>query len=77
MLEQVLYVLANGDVTKLSGLNVRNGTVMSRQALQAVSIAPMAEAFLEMPLDERTPALAYRGHLYTTKRLPAYVEEEY
>lgn len=77
MLEQVLYTLANGDITKLSGLNVRNGTAMARGAVQSVAIAPVAEAYLEMPLDERTPALAYRGHLYTTKRLPDYVGEDY
>ena len=77
MLEQVLYTVANGDITKLSGVNVRSGSTMHRGSLVAASIAPVAEAFLEQPLDEKTPALAYRGRVYFPKPLPAYVTEGY
>ena len=81
MLEQVLYVQINGDLTKVAGIDVRKGTHISRGYLNRASIAPVAEQLLSRPLDDRTPALAFRGCAYGTPfvnlHLPAYESEGY
>ena len=81
MLEQVSYTLLNGDVSKLSGVDVRKGTVMDRRALRTAQIAPVAIDVLSRPLDQATPCLIYGGSSFMlpclTMSLPAYETEGY
>ena len=81
MLEQVLYVQINGDLTKVAGIDLRKGTHIDRGLLNRASIAPVAEEILSRPLDENTPALAFRGcsyaNAFTALHLPAYESEGY
>ena len=80
MLEQVSYTLLNGDIAKLSGIDVRKGTAMDRKALSVSQIAPVAKEILSRPLDTVTPCLIYGGvsfRFYRAMRLPAYEEEGY
>lgn len=81
MLEQVLYVQINGDLTKVSGIDLRKGTHIDRGYLARASIAPVAEDILSRRLDANTPALAFRGcgygNAFTQLNLPAYESEGY
>ncbi len=80
MLEQVSYLLLNGDIAKLSGVDVRKGVVMDRKALAAAKISPVAIEILSKPLDTVTPCLIYSGAsfmFYRPMALPAYEEERY
>lgn len=81
MLEQVSYTLLNGDVSKLSGVDVRKGSVMDRRSLRAAQIAPVAIDILSKPLDHVTPCLIYGGSAFMlpfcTVLLPAYETEGY
>lgn len=80
MLEQVNYTLINGDISKLSGVDVRRGTVMDRKALSVAHIDPVAEEILARPLDACTPSLIYSGTSFSVSRhivLPAYESEGY
>lgn len=81
MLEQVLYVQINGDLTKMSGIDMRKGAHIDRGYLRRASIAPVAEDILSRPLDDDTPALTYRGgsfgNAFVGIRLPAYSTEGY
>lgn len=81
MLEQVAYEIMNGDISKLSGVDVRKGGIMDRRALRAARIAPVAVDILERPLDHITPCIVYSGTAnmipFRVKPLPAYEEEGY
>lgn len=80
MLEQVSYTLLNGDITKLSGVDIRRGTVMDGRALRAAQIDPVAIEILSRPLDTVTPCLIYSGTsfmFYRPMELPAYEAEGY
>lgn len=80
MLEQVNYTLLNGDITKLSGVDIRKGTVMDRKALVVAQIDPVAIEILSRPLDAVTPCLIYNGAsfmFYRPIKLPAYEAEGY
>ena len=80
MLEQVGYVLMNGDVSKLSGIDIRKGMILDRHALRAAQIDPVARELLARPLDTATPALTYAGDsfmFYRAMELPAYETEGY
>ncbi|MBQ8908327.1 MAG: hypothetical protein IJY71_07065 [Clostridia bacterium] len=81
MLAQVEYMVLNGSLYQVSGVDIRKGIVMDQRALRKVQIAPMAQDVLARPLGPDMPSLVYRGainalQLYA-KRLPAYDEEDY
>lgn len=46
MEEQLLYILANGDLTNVSGINTETGAVVTRDALLTASVSPVAGAVL-------------------------------
>lgn len=74
MLAQVEYMILNGDIYQVSGVDIRKGTVMDQRALRKVQIAPEAQDILARQLDRFTPSLVYRGAWegYTSANLPAY-----
>ena len=79
MLAQVEYLVLNGDLYNVSGVDIRKGTVMDQRALRKVQIAPAAQDILARQLDSFTPSLVYRGawSVYPRLRLPAYEGEGY
>lgn len=81
MLAQVTYTLLNGDISALSGVDIRKGMVMDRNALKAARIAPVAIDVLSKDLDTTVPSLCYRGAnfggLWSTMTFPAYEKEGY
>lgn len=44
--EQLLYILQNGDLAAMSGVNVQTGLAMDKSAKRAAEIAPLAEDVL-------------------------------
>lgn len=81
MLAQVTYTLLNGDVSNLSGIDIRKGMAMDKRALNEARIAPVAVDILSRDLDVVVPSLCYRGAnfggLWTTMTFPAYEQEGY
>jgi hypothetical protein len=81
MIAQVEYMILNGDIYKLSGVDIRKGGVMDQRSMRKVQIAPMAQDVLARPLSSALPCLTYRSAFsapdLNSKFLPAYEEEEY
>lgn len=81
MVAQVEYMILNGDIYNLSGVDIRKGQVMDQNALRKVQIAPMAQDILSRPLSYELPCLTYRGTINMlqlhAKYLPAYEREGY
>lgn len=77
MQQQLMYFLANGDISKMSGVNQRTGQIMPQNALYDAIIDPIAVSYLDNKLDNNTPALTYTGRWYLTSRVPDYAEGGY
>ena len=81
MIAQVEYMILNGSLYQLSGVDIRKGSVMDQRSLRKVQIAPMAQDILARPLGGDIPCLTYRGSYDSwslrCKRFPAYEEEGY
>ena len=71
MEEQLLYILANGDLTNVSGINTETGAVISRETLKSSSISP---ASIEILLNA---GLLYCGICWVPDITPKYDEEGY
>ena len=63
MLQQVLYVLKNGDLNMYSGVNVKTGQIMDKNLLVQVAIAPNAQRELNRIVPELGIAITYSGYL--------------
>lgn len=63
MLQQVLYVLNNGDLAIYSGVNVKTGQIMDLRQLQQAGISPDAKRELDTQLPEIQVAITYQGQL--------------
>lgn len=63
MLEQVLYVLNNGDLTLYGGVNVANGQIMNRVEMHKADLGINVERILNTIIPEVGIALTYQGHL--------------
>lgn len=46
MEEQLVYMIQNGDISALSGVNVQSGLVIDKNAMRRAEIAPLAEDVL-------------------------------
>lgn len=46
MREQVLYMLNNGDISALSGINIESGAVIERSQMRSNEVAPLAKDVL-------------------------------
>lgn len=77
MLQQLQYMIFNGDLTKFGGVDSRRGTIADASTVRRASFDPMARDILLQEIDGKIPALAYSGYLFTLKHLPAYQEEGY
>ena len=80
MLAQVEYMILNGDIYQVSGVDIRKGTAMDRKALRGARVSLVVEDILSRPLDAVTPSIVYRGawSAYPYRfRLPAYESEAY
>lgn len=44
---QLMYMVANGDISSISGINFRTGQQMDLNSLQKAQIAPMAKSILQ------------------------------
>lgn len=66
---QLIYMVANGDLTSVSGVNFRNGQVMDLNAIQKASIAPLARNILI------NSGICYTG--YSPAFTPDYEGEAY
>lgn len=80
MLAQVEYMILNGDIYQVSGVDIRKGSAMDRRALRGARVSLEVEDILSRPLDAATPSIVYRGEWssYPCRlRLPAYESEEY
>ena len=75
--QQLLYLLANGDISKVSGINTRTGGAMSRNAIKEARLDPMCEDILAQELDGTGIRLTYAGRMNTFRRFPCYHEEGY
>lgn len=72
MKEQVLYILNNGDLTALSGINLDTGMTIEESKKRASSIAPLSKDILIdagivkafVPLYEREIVPNYKGEGY-------------
>jgi hypothetical protein len=72
MKEQVLYILNNGDLTALSGINLDTGMTTEESKKRASSIAPLSKDILIdagivkafVPLYEREIVPNYQGEGY-------------
>lgn len=61
LLEQVLYVIRNGDLTQYSGVNVKTGQIMDQRLLVQASIAPNAQRILSQIIPGVGVAITYQG----------------
>lgn len=80
LLEQCIYTLSNGDISKLSGLDIRRGALIDRTAMRKVMISPVVEDLLNQEFDQNLPCILYRGKLdiyQDGKEYPRYKEEWY
>lgn len=74
MIQQVLYVLKNGDLNMYSGVNVKTGQIMDKNLLVQVAVAPNAQRELNRIVPELGIAITYSGYL---ARPMFKVREEY
>lgn len=65
MLEQVMYVLTNGDLSLYGGVNVANGQIMDRKAMHNADIGINVERILNTIIPVIGIALTYQGHITT------------
>lgn len=63
MLEQVMYMLTNGAISLYSGVNIVNGQIMDRKAMQNSSIGINVERILDTIIPEIGIAITYQGWL--------------
>lgn len=63
MLQQVLYVLKNGDLNMYSGVNLKSGQIMDKRLLVQVAVAPNAQRELNRIVPELGIAITYSGYI--------------
>lgn len=75
MIEQVIYVLNNGDMTLYGGVNVSNGQVINKKDLHNADIGINVERILNTIIPDVGVALTYQGFL--TMPLGEQVRSDY
>lgn len=70
MLEQVLYVLRNGDLRQYSGINLKTGQIIDPKLLKIKSISPNTQSELDKIIPGYGIAITYQGTII----VPANIE---
>lgn len=65
MIQQVLYVLKDGDLNMYSGVNVKNGQIIDKKLLVQAAIAPNAQRELNRIVPGWEIAITYQGQINT------------
>lgn len=65
MLEQVLYMLKNGDLSQYSGINVKSGQTIDQNIIVNASIAPNTKRELNKIVPGYNIAVIYQGQIIT------------
>lgn len=81
LVEQGLYMLANGDISKFSGVDIRRGSVIDRNTLIASAVSPIAVDILSRTFNPNLPCILYQGnwgtYLFRGDKFPCYAEGGY
>lgn len=70
LLEQVLYILRNGDLRQYSGINLKTGNIIDPKLMKIKSISPNTQSELDKIIPGYGIAITYQGTII----VPANIE---